>query len=84
MTKTHKSDNELLASVKSSWRMLVTQHQGYKMNKGITYDQVQASSSLFELADSLHLGRTRTRAKLQEVLSGLISDLELAAKKEVV
>lgn len=82
MTKTHTADNGLLTTVQSQLRTLDS--RGVRPDGGREIaDKVLASKSLFELADALHLGRSRTRALLNGMASRQAVAIERATSKEV-
>jgi hypothetical protein len=77
MTKTHNEDNIQLNTVQS----LIRTAQGLDAQIDIFIkqngrDKVMASNSLFELADSLHLGRSATRRALASYANALTTSIE--------
>jgi len=83
MTKTHKSDTELMQSVKAAIRICQNQRLQPPSLTSVLIANMTASDTLFELADVMHLGRTRTRALLVKVLADLNSAIDKASSKEV-
>lgn len=83
MTKTHNSDNELMASVKASYRTLRNRGETPEAEPNGRLYKVMASNSLFELADAIHLGRSATRLWLVKMASVLASRIEQTERKEV-
>jgi len=81
MAKTRTEDNEMIGSAKSAIR--TCRNMGIAVTAGAKLtDAIEASGSLFELADSLHLGRSATRAKLLKVISSCTNLIEQGKRKE--
>jgi hypothetical protein len=83
MTKTHSDDTIQLSTVKglvrSAEKLGLSPATGYNMSR----NQVMESSSVFELADEIHLGRTATRRALAGYAHILKTAIEHAVSKEV-
>jgi hypothetical protein len=82
MTKTHASDNELMNAAKAAVRTLRNNGQ-LPVGSRDTLEKMMNSNSLFEFADAMRLGRSRSRAHLMKIASDLTSQIEHLMKKEV-
>jgi hypothetical protein len=80
MTKTHQNDNKLVREVKKLVQELRSKDMEPKSLPGLDIEKVLASSSLFELANDIRLGRTATRSVLKRVSKQLAEQVAQAQR----
>jgi hypothetical protein len=81
MSKTHTEDNIQLDTVKALMRTAHKLGLHVVSNPKLTMEKVTTSSSVFELADSIRLGRSATRRALAYHANALSDAIERAEDK---